>query len=110
MQAPDQLLYFGDLDVRGLEIAAAASTTAESLGLTPVRPSVDVYMLLLTHGRPSRALKRAPTADRVADAVAWLPPRVRTPVTELLVTGHRMAQEAVGMDVLADWVVPHQLH
>src|SRR4051794_11859496 len=50
---PVALAYFGDLDVRGLEIAAAGSRLATELGLPPLVPATVLYRLLVDHGQPA---------------------------------------------------------
>ena len=95
-----KIWYFGDLDVRGLEIGAAATADAVTLGLPPVAPSEDLYALLLEHGRRAPVSGRAPTAGRVEEAVRWLPVTLQRRAAELLVAGLRLAQEAVGADLL----------
>ena len=102
--------YFGDLDVRGLEIGAGATAYAVKLGLPPLAASADLYALLLEHGYRAPAGGRAPTAARVDQAVLWLPRELRAAASGLLGGGHRMAQEAVGVDLLADRSLPDPLH
>lgn len=92
---PVAIRYFGDLDAAGLRIPARASDLAVSEGLPPVRPAVGLYRALLEHGRPAGA-----SAVDHTD-VEWLDPELRGPVRELLAAGHRFAQEAVGLRVLA---------
>lgn len=94
-----ELRYFGDLDRRGLETPIAADAVACDAGLPRVRPAAALWAKLLHHGR------RAPhprvglaTADRL---VAWLPASIRGAAREVLVSGARLAQEAVGTELLA---------
>jgi Wadjet protein JetD, C-terminal len=96
-----QLLYFGDLDIRGLEIGAAATATSSELGLPPAQPSADLYALLLEHGQPAPLDSGTPSQARIAQAVRWLPASLRTPTANVLGGGLRLAQEAVGTDLLA---------
>jgi len=105
-----RIWYFGDLDVRGLEIGAAATATAAALGLPPLAPSADLYVLLLTHGRRAPVGGRVPSPGRVADAVRWLPEALRPIAAPLLHGGLRLAQEAVGVDLLAGRSLPDRLH
>jgi len=95
---PGAIRYFGDLDEQGLRIPAGASELAVEEGLPPVRPATGLYAALFDHGRagPSRQV----TADRARDAVAWLAEEHRDRAQTLLVSGRRLAQEAVGRDVL----------
>lgn len=101
---PAAIRYFGDLDEPGLRIPAGASVLAVEEGLPPVRPATGLYGALFENGRagPSRQV----SADRARDAVAWLAAEHRDRAHALLVSGRRLAQEAVGHDVLAatdDW-------
>lgn len=99
--------YFGDLDRRGLEIPIAAGAFARELGLPEVRPAIDLWSRLMAAGR------RAPCAPVPAEVagrlVQWLPAPVRTQALEVLTSGYRLAQEAVGTELLvadpgwADW-------
>jgi hypothetical protein len=92
--------YFGDLDVEGLRIPIAASAVAERAGLPPVRPAVGLYARLLSVGRPQPA---APVAPEIAvELTAWLGPALAPEATSLLVSGQRLAQEAVGLDQLRE--------
>lgn len=99
-----EIRYFGDLDRRGLEIPMAADATAREAGLPTVRPGVGLWALLLSHGHRS---PQPPVPPDVAERLAaWLPPAVRVSAAELLVSGYRLAQEAVGSEVLrsdSDW-------
>lgn len=91
--------YFGDLDAEGLEIARRAADVAKSAGLPAIRPAVGLYARLLRAGisQPDE-----PVAEpRAAALVEWLPPSLRSAACRLLVEGRRLAQEAVGTDVLS---------
>jgi hypothetical protein len=92
--------YFGDLDVEGLRIPIAASAAAEQAGLPPVRPAVGLYARLLAVGRPQPATPVAP--EIAAELTSWLGPALAPEATALLVSGHRLAQEAVGLDRLVE--------
>lgn len=94
-----EVRYFGDLDRRGLAIPIAADAASREAGLPPVQPAVGLWKRLLEVGRrgaspPVDAL----TADRL---VGWLPLSLRSNAKELLVSGSRLAQEAVGTTLLA---------
>jgi hypothetical protein len=95
----DTLAYFGDLDVRGLEIAAAGTRLAVDLGLPPLVPAAGLYRLLIEHGHQAPADSK-PDAAKVRAAVTWLPASLRGGVLDLLTAGNRLAQEAVGLDLL----------
>jgi hypothetical protein len=94
------LAYFGDLDVRGLEIAAAGTRLASELGLPPLVPARRLYQQLVDHGRPAPAETRA-SREKVEAAVTWLPAPLRPRVLEVLLSGDRLAQEAVGLELLS---------
>lgn len=98
-ERPEALAYFGDLDVRGLEIAAVGARLAAELGLPPLNPAERLYQLLVDHGHPAPADNR-PDPAKVRAAVTWLPAALRAPVLDTLVAGNRLAQEAVGRELL----------
>jgi hypothetical protein len=102
-----EIRYFGDLDRRGLEIPIAADATAREAGLPAVRPAVGLWAALLASGRPASG---APVPAEVAERIcAWLPASLAGRAAEVLVSGRRLAQEAVGTELLladrswADW-------
>ncbi|MGY1669101.1 hypothetical protein [Geodermatophilus sp. SYSU D00710] len=96
---PTRILYFGDLDLRGVEIPARAAGTARAAGLPPVLPAAALYEALFAHGRP---VETAPVADSAAaTAAAWLGP-LAAPAAALLAKGRRMAQEAIGLELLLE--------
>lgn len=97
--APTRIRYFGDLDLRGLEIPAIASATATTAGLPPVQPALPLYTALLTHGRKAPAT--AVAEPTVSAATVWLGP-VAPGAAAVLAGGHRLAQEAVGLELLLD--------
>ncbi|WP_224386971.1 DUF2399 domain-containing protein [Pseudonocardia sp. ICBG1293] len=97
---PAAVRYFGDLDAAGLRIPRAASDLAQAHGLPPVRPATGLYRALLRPGRPASAR----TVDH--SDVEWLDAGLRGLVRDLFAAGARLAQEAVGVTVLAgdpDW-------
>lgn len=98
-QPVDRILYFGDLDLRGLQIPASASRTAQTEGLPAVEPATYLYEALLEVGQPQ-------TGTRVSDSTAatateWLPEHLRIPAHRLLTSGKRLAQEHIGAAYLA---------
>ena len=105
-----EIRYFGDLDRRGLEIPIAADAAAREASLPAVRPAVGLWARLLRVGKPSvHPPVDVPTADRLT---MWLPPSLRAPAREVLVSGTRLAQEAVGTKLLmseATWATPAEL-
>jgi hypothetical protein len=104
-ERPQALAYFGDLDVRGLEIAMAGARLTAELGLPPLNPAERLYRLLLDHGRPALA-DTYPGPAKARAAVTWLPADLRSPVLDILVAGNRLAQEAVGRELLPRVDVP----
>ena len=98
-ERPKALAYFGDLDVRGLEIAATGARLAADLGLPWLNPAERLYQLLLDHGHPAPA-DTYPGPDKARTAAHWLPPSLRGPVLDVLIGGNRLAQEAVGRELL----------
>ncbi|SDY62467.1 hypothetical protein SAMN05660209_03299 [Geodermatophilus africanus] len=96
---PAALAYFGDLDVRGLEIAAAGARLVDDLGLPPLLPAAGLYRLLMDHGLPADTDADV-TPAKVRKAVVWLPAELRPPAEAVLMEGKRVAQEAVGLELL----------
>ncbi len=101
-----EIRYFGDLDRRGLEIPIAADAAAREAGLPAVRPAIGLWARLLRAGqRRVHPPVDAFTADRLT---AWLPVSLRESAREVLVSGARLAQEAVGMELLTSeptWMI-----
>lgn len=96
---PTRIRYFGDLDLRGLEIPARAAAAAVAAGLPPVLPASALYEALFVHGRRAET---TPVADSAAaTAAAWLGPLAEA-AAALLGQGRRMAQEAVGLELLLE--------
>ncbi|MGV9928336.1 hypothetical protein [Nocardia rhamnosiphila] len=94
---PDRIVYFGDVDLRGLQIPAAASATATRAGLPSVVPALPLYELLFEARRVRPATPVLP--DAAAVAAAWSGP-FRDRTLALLVDGLRLPQEAVGYELL----------
>jgi Wadjet anti plasmid transformation system JetA-like protein len=95
----ERLLYFGDVDADGLAIPIGAAAAAMSAGLPAPEPAVVLYELLLDVGLPRSAPRNV--SDEVAEElVAWLPPHLRDRAAKLLVAGERLAQEAVGRELM----------
>jgi hypothetical protein len=104
-ELPEALAYFGDLDVRGLEIAMAGTRLTVELGLPSLIPAERLYRLLLDHGRPAPA-GAYPGPAKARAAVTWLPADLRSSALDVLVAGNRLAQEAVGRELLNRVNVP----
>lgn len=95
-----EIRYFGDLDADGLRIPANATRTALELGLPAVRPAIGLYRRLLDHGRPAPDSLVDPIV--AATLAAWLPGDLADRAAAILIGAERLAQEAVGRDLLAD--------
>src|SRR5262249_4422531 len=88
-------------------IPIAASAAAERAGLPPVRPAVGLYARLLAVGRRQPTTPVLP--EIAAELAAWLGPALASAAATLLVSGHRLAQEAIGLDRLIEntlWATP----
>ena len=95
---PRHILYFGDLDPRGLEIPQEASAQAKNLGLPPVEPHLWSYRQLLAvatgRAQPYDGEPPSPTlCDWLADCAE--------PARLLFAAGQRLAQEHVGWELLS---------
>lgn len=97
---PRRVLYFGDLDIDGLDIPVHASDVATAAGLPAVEPATWLYRLLLDHGKAA-PVENTPTRHRVQELIAWLPEELRPAAAAVLVGGRRLAQEWVGSELLA---------
>ncbi len=91
--------YFGDLDAEGLDVARRADEAVRRAGLPEVVPAVGLYARLLRAGTAQADAPVAP--DRATSLVEWLPATLRAEAYRHLVEGRRLAQEAVGTDLLA---------
>ena len=92
--------YFGDLDMEGLDVARRAAEAARLAGLSPILPAVGLYARMFRAGVPQ---PDTPVAPAKAEAlVEWLPVTLRDAAYRVLVGGGRLAQEAVGTDLLAN--------
>ncbi len=90
--------YFGDLDAEGLDVARRADEAARRADLPAALPAVGLYARLLRAGPPQADAPVAP--ERATSLVEWLPATLRADAFRHLVEGHRLAQEAVGTDLL----------
>ncbi len=98
---PRRVLYFGDLDVEGLAIPIYANDVAVAAGLPTVEPAGALYRLLLRHGRRA-AVDASPSQYRARKLCSWLPEELRAAAAALIVGGERLAQEAVGTELLVE--------
>lgn len=94
---PDRIVYFGDVDLKGLQIPATASTAATRAGLPAIVPAFPLYELLFEVGQELSAARVS--ADAGAEAAAWLGVLAEQ-ACDLLVGGARLPQEAVGYELL----------
>lgn len=91
-----RLDYLGDLDAAGLEIAASACATTQSVEV-PAGPAVRLWELLVEQeSRPGREVD----VRRACELAAWLPGSIQARAACLLVEGRRIPQEALRYDVL----------
>ncbi len=98
---PRRVLYFGDLDIDGLDIPVRASAVAATAGLPAVQSTAVLYRLLLDHGQPA-SVENPPSCHRIRKLTAWLQDDIRADAAAVLVDGQRLAQEWVGTELLAE--------
>jgi hypothetical protein len=101
-----EIRYFGDLDENGLRVPANAAALAASADLPPVRPATGLYGVLFRRGTPQPGRRRLPT-ESAADLARWLGAEHHAQAARLLLSGERLAQEAVGLSYLSrhdDWL------
>ena len=101
-----EVRYFGDLDEIGLRVPGNAATLAAVEGLPSVYPASGLYAAMLRLGisQPGQRTVRREAANGLA---AWLAEDHRQDAIRLLLSGERLAQEAVGMAYLSrhdDWL------
>ncbi|GLZ32420.1 hypothetical protein Lesp02_46080 [Lentzea sp. NBRC 105346] len=94
---PDRIVYFGDVDLKGLQIPAAASIAATRAGLPAVVPALPLYEVLFELGCDRSATQV--TMAVAAEASAWLGPLAQRGC-DALASGVRYPQEAIGYDLL----------
>lgn|GEM_PF-6299223 len=97
------LYYFGDVYLRGVEIAADGDLRTDELGLGPLCPAAGPYRLLLDIGTPmpAKSRLRSPSGPHV---YAWLPDDTRHQTENIIAAEQRIPQEAVRTDILHE---PH---
>lgn len=95
-----RLHYFGDLDRKGLVIPVEAQAKAGATRPLEVVPAVPLYRALLACGVPSPAKDASVPVGEAERLAAWLPGDLREPVTNVLASGLRLAQEWVGYEAL----------
>jgi hypothetical protein len=100
--APRRTLYFGDLDVAGLNIATIATRQAEIAGLPPMTAAAACYHFLLSGPRNWRGpdgSNRSAVPD-VQATCQWMPSALRDATMELLKNHERVPQERLGVRAL----------
>jgi hypothetical protein len=95
-----EVCYFGDLDENGLRVPANAASLANGEGLPAIRPASGLYAAMLRLGIPQSGQRKA-TAEVAAGLVNWLDAEHRDAAARLLISGDRIAQEAVGLAYLS---------
>lgn len=96
---PGRVLYFGDIDQKGLEIAIAATAITRREGLPEVEPAEPLYRLLVRNPIIQATAERV-TAEKAANLALFLPEPLRPQVVEALVAGQRIVQENLGLERL----------
>jgi hypothetical protein len=92
--------YFGDIDERGLGIPLwAARTLAAGDDALRIEPATRWYEKLFAIGKSGEG-PIVEITDSIAQAIEWLPEHLRGHVRSLFADGGRLAQEAVGTDLL----------
>lgn len=98
--AAERVEYFGDIDARGLEIAAYAGTVLgqerTDFRLAPAERWYEALMVFADRARPA-----TPAGAESIRAVAWLPASIQSAVRDLLLRGARIPQEWIGTRVLS---------
>jgi hypothetical protein len=94
---PKRILYFGDLDSRGVEIPWRASREADAAGLPAVEPALPLYRRLAEHeARPGTSRRRGDPGS-----LEWLPAYLRRRAETLMASDQRIPQEALGLEALS---------
>lgn len=94
---PDRIVYFGDVDLKGLKIPVTANLNAQQAGLPAVRPAFPLYGILFDANckRPATPVP----ADMATEVATWLETMAET-AYDALAGGYRLPQEAVGYELL----------
>jgi hypothetical protein len=101
---PARILYCGDLDLAGLNIARHAATRyADSIqpGDPTLEPAVSHFEWMLAHGtrQPDPSNRdHSDTSILIRWLRDWLPAHLHRPATDLLTQRVRISQETVGLD------------
>jgi Uncharacterized protein conserved in bacteria C-term(DUF2220) len=96
---PDRVLYIGDVDLGGLQIAARVTAAAAALPLPHMEPALLLYRTLFA--RNLRGRGRDVSAEQARAASEWLlAPDLVDQAVSILQAGERLAQEALSFEVL----------
>lgn len=88
----DSLVYYGDIDNRGIEIPAEANRDRIQRGLAPLQPAETLYFALLTSGSTAPAIE----AGRLSSSgKQWLGKTLSSGVLRMFQDGLRIPQEAL---------------
>jgi hypothetical protein len=106
---PGTIYYFGDLDRTGIEMPFRLTCTLEQMGGRPIVPALSCYRLLLRQATSAisafdvsddRTSGEDETGQGWRIALEWVPVELRESVETLLVADQRIAQEAVGWELI----------
>ena len=101
--APARVLYFGDLDAEGLAIPQRAIAAAERAGLPAPEPALEMWSALCDLADRFGQNARAVPEDVAFELCEWVSDAsVTTRMAEVLISGRRVAQEAVGLEYLGE--------
>ncbi|BEH02491.1 hypothetical protein brsh051_17720 [Brooklawnia propionicigenes] len=98
--APASFLYFGDLDVAGLQIACDADATIHRVTGGHLIPATSLYRAALEYGVPRPDPSNKATPAHHAQLLAWVSAELQDGVEKLLRTRTRIPQESVGLTLL----------
>lgn len=105
---PQQVRYFGDVDVIGLRLARDVTATCVTVGWPAPAPAVGLYRLLLDSGDPIPAGGRARQVPGWMEAwlADWFGDRALAVKAADMAARGRLPQEAVGRVALKDRPLP----
>ncbi len=100
--APARVLYIGDLDAEGLAIPQRAIAAAARAGLPTPEPATQLWSALCDLAERYGQSARPVPEDVAYELCAWVSDdALAARMAEVLISGRRVAQEAVGLDYLA---------
>lgn len=99
--APSRVLYIGDLDAEGLAIPQRALAAAGRAGVPAPEPATHLWSALCDLADRYAQSARPIPEDVAVELCAWMSDdALAARMTELLVSGRRVAQEAAGLEYL----------